>query len=55
MQISDNGVGKGGTIIATGFGGQLISLFTQQLGGTMREENNNGTHIFFEFRSVKAA
>ena len=55
MQISDNGVGKGGTIIGTGFGSQLISLLTQQLGGNMKEENNNGTHIFFEFKSVKAA
>ena len=55
MQISDNGVGKGGAINGTGFGGQLISLLTQQLGGTMKEENNNGTHIFFEFKSVKAA
>ena len=55
MQISDNGVGKEGTIKGTGFGGQLISLLTQQLGGTMKEENNNGTHIFCEFKSVKAA
>ena len=55
MQISDNGVGKEGDIKGTGFGGQLISLLTQQLGGTMKEENNNGTHIFFEFKSVKAA
>ena len=55
MQISDNGIGKGGAINGTGFGGQLISLLTQQLGGTMKEENNNGTHIFFEFKSVKAA
>jgi two-component sensor histidine kinase len=55
MQISDNGVGKSGAIKGTGFGGQLISLLTQQLGGIMKEENNNGTHIFFEFKSVKAA
>lgn len=55
MQISDNGVGKSSTINGTGFGGQLISLLTQQLGGTMKEENNNGTHVFFEFKSVKAA
>ena len=55
MQISDNGIGKEGAIKGTGFGGQLISLLTQQLGGTMKEDNNNGTHIFFEFKSVKAA
>ena len=55
MLVSDNGVGKSGTINGTGFGGQLISLLTQQLGGTIKEDNNNGTHIFFEFKSTKAA
>ena len=55
MLVSDNGVGKSGTINGTGFGGQLISLLTQQLGGTMKEDNNNGTHIFFEFKSTEAA
>ena len=55
MQVSDNGVGKSGAISGTGFGGQLISLLTQQLDGTMKEENNNGTHVFFEFKPVKAA
>jgi two-component sensor histidine kinase len=55
MQVSDNGVGKSGSITGTGFGGQLISLLTQQLDGTMKEENNNGTHIVFDFKPVKAA
>jgi two-component sensor histidine kinase len=55
MLISDNGVGKSGTVKGTGFGGQLVSLLTQQLGGTMKEENDNGTHIFFEFKLAKAA
>jgi two-component system, sensor histidine kinase PdtaS len=55
MQVSDNGVGKSGSTSGTGFGGQLISLLTQQLDGTMKEENNNGTHIYFEFKPVKAA
>lgn len=55
MLVSDNGVGKSGTINGTGFGGQLISLLTQQLGGTIKEDNINGTHIFFEFKSTKAA
>jgi hypothetical protein len=32
-----------------------IALLTQQLGGTMKEENDNGTHIFFEFKLAKAA
>ena len=55
MLVSDNGVGKSDTIKGTGFGGQLIFLLTQQLGGTIKEDNNNGTHIFFEFKSTKAA
>jgi two-component system, sensor histidine kinase PdtaS len=55
MLVSDNGVGKSGTINGTGFGGQLIYLLTQQLGGTIKEENNNGTHISFEFKSTRAA
>ena len=55
MLVSDNGVGKSDTIKGTGFGGQLISLLTRQLGGTIKEDNNNGTHIFFEFKSTKAA
>lgn len=55
LLVSDNGVGKSGTIKGTGFGGQLISLLTQQLGGTVKEDNSNGTHVFFEFKSIKAA
>ena len=55
MLVSDNGVGKGATIKGTGFGGQLVSLLTRQLGGTIKEDSNNGTHIFFEFKSTKAA
>ena len=55
LQVSDNGVGKSGIIKGTGFGGQLIALLTQQLGGSMREEVKNGTHIYFEFKTGKAA
>ncbi|MEP6750962.1 MAG: sensor histidine kinase, partial [Bacteroidota bacterium] len=55
MLVSDNGVGKSGKITGTGFGGQLISLLTQQLGGIMKEDNTNGTNISFEFKSTKAA
>lgn len=55
MQVSDNGVGKSGTTAGTGFGGQLVTLLTQQLGGTMKEESGNGTRVFFQFKPVKAA
>lgn len=55
LEVSDNGVGKSGITHGTGFGGQLVSLLTQQLGGTMREEVANGTKIYFEFKTGKAA
>ncbi|TAD84052.1 MAG: hypothetical protein EAY75_13835 [Bacteroidetes bacterium] len=55
LQVADNGVGKSGTTQGTGFGGQLVSLLTQQLNGTMREEIHNGTKISFEFKMGKAA
>ena len=55
LQVSDNGVGKSGLTKGTGFGGQLISLLTRQLNGSMTEENSNGTHILFEFNTGKAA
>ena len=55
LEVSDNGVGKSGLIQGTGFGGQLISLLTRQLGGSMREEIKNGTSVFFDFKIDKAA
>ncbi len=55
LEVSDNGVGKSGLTHGTGFGGQLVSLLTQQLSGTMKEEVNEGTKIYFEFKAVKAA
>jgi len=55
LLVSDNGVGKNGLTRGTGFGGQLVALLTKQLGGSMREEINNGTRILFEFRIEKAA
>ena len=55
LEVSDNGVGKSGITHGTGFGGQLVALLTQQLGGTMREEISNGTRIYFEFKNTKAA
>jgi len=50
LEVSDNGVGKSGVIKGTGFGSQLISLLTRQLNGTMREENENGTRVLFDFK-----
>jgi two-component sensor histidine kinase len=55
LEVSDNGVGKTGHSHGTGFGSQLVSLLTQQLSGSMREEVKDGTHIYFEFKPVKAA
>jgi two-component system, sensor histidine kinase PdtaS len=55
LEVSDNGVGKSGITHGTGFGSQLVSLLTQQLSGTMREEMDNGTKIYFEFKTGKAA
>jgi two-component sensor histidine kinase len=53
LEVSDNGIGKSGITEGTGFGSQLISLLARQLGGTMREEINNGTSIFFDFNMDK--
>jgi two-component system, sensor histidine kinase PdtaS len=55
LRVADNGVGKGGLSNGTGFGSQLLSLLTQQLNGSMREEINNGTSFFFDFNLKKAA
>jgi two-component sensor histidine kinase len=55
LVVSDNGVGKSGITHGTGFGGQLISLLTQQLNGTMIEENQNGTTVIFDFKLKKEA
>ena len=55
LEVSDNGIGKSGVTQGTGFGGQLVSLLTQQLSGSTREEVKNGTRIYFEFKPIKAA
>lgn len=54
LVVSDNGIGKSGTVQGSGFGGQLISLLTHQLNGKMKEENNNGTTVIFDFQLKKA-
>lgn len=55
LEVADNGIGKSGITYGTGFGGQLISLLTQQLNGTMTEQNQNGTTLIFDFKMKKAA
>ena len=55
LEVSDNGVGKSGTTRGTGFGGQLVSLLTSQLSGSMREDLKNGTAVFFDFKPEKVA
>jgi two-component sensor histidine kinase len=55
LEVADNGVGKSGVTYGTGFGGQLISLLTNQLNGTMTEENEKGTTLIFDFKLKKSA
>jgi two-component sensor histidine kinase/Flp pilus assembly protein TadD len=55
LEVSDNGIGKSGIIYGTGFGSQLVALLTAQLGGKMREEIQNGTRVYFDFKINKIA
>lgn len=55
LAVSDNGIGKRKVIQGSGFGSQLISLLTTQLNGKMREEIQNGTTVFFDFKMDKVA
>lgn len=55
LEVSDDGVGKQGLTKGSGFGTQLVSLLTRQLSGSMREELQHGTTIFFDFNLKKAA
>lgn len=55
LEVSDNGIGKSGITRGTGFGGQLISLLTRQLNGSMLEEAKDGTNFYFDFKPEKAA
>ncbi len=55
LEVADNGVGKSGVTHGTGFGGQLVSLLTQQLNGTMTEKSKNGTTLIFDFKMKKSA
>ncbi len=53
LEVSDDGIGKSGHTKGTGFGSQLISLLTRQLGGMMHEESKDGTRIYFDFKMNK--
>lgn len=57
LKVADNGIGKSEKVkpMGTGFGTQLIQLLTQQLDGTITENNTAGTTIFFTFRNYKIA
>ncbi len=55
LEVADNGVGKVTQTKGTGFGSQLITLLTQQLGGTLQEEVKNGTVVRLEFKKNRAA
>lgn len=55
LEVADNGVGKTPQTKGTGFGSQLIALLTQQLGGTLQEEVQNGTLVRLEFKKNRAA
>jgi two-component sensor histidine kinase len=55
LEVADNGVGKTAQTKGTGFGSQLIALLTQQLGGTLQEEVQNGTLVRLEFKKNRAA
>ena len=55
LEVTDNGVGKSGIIQGSGFGGQLISLLTQQLNGAIEERIQNGTTVIFDFKLAYSA
>jgi two-component sensor histidine kinase len=55
LEVADNGIGKSGVVHGTGFGEQLISMLTNQLNGSMKEEIQNGTTIIFDFKVKKLA
>lgn len=55
LEVSDNGIGKSGVTHGTGFGGQLVSLLTRQLNGSMKERVQNGTTVLFDFKLEKVA
>lgn len=56
LYVSDDGIGaKNKSCHNVGFGTQLIKLLVQQLNGRMKSDFTRGTHIYFEFKTDKAA
>jgi len=57
LEVTDNGIGKTAGLAprGTGFGSQLVQLLTLQLNGKMRERNDKGMHIEFDFMIQKSA
>lgn len=53
LVVCDNGIGKSDVVQGSGFGTQLISLLTTQLGGKMKEEIKHGTHTTFDFKILR--
>lgn len=50
LEVADDGIGKSGNTLGTGFGSQLISLLTRQLGGKLLEETGYGTRTILDFK-----
>jgi two-component sensor histidine kinase len=56
LSVTDNGVGFGNKESHNkGFGTQLIQLLVQQLNGKMKSDYTKGAHLYFEFKTDKAA
>ena len=51
LVVKDNGKGFDAREKAKGFGLELVSLLTEQVGGTLRIEQNNGTECILEFET----
>ena len=57
LKVADNGIGTDFDQPAkgTGFGGQLVDLLSQQLGGELSHQNNQGTLVTLKFKKPMAA
>lgn len=55
LKIADDGIGISGAAQGTGFGSQLVALLTRQLDGSLRQEANDGTIVYLDFRTKRLA